>query len=104
MSAAAAWTSATVNSRGNSSLMIWKMNDFAGVVLEHLINVLKRIYDINAPELQSEEAFKQFLDSKPDVFRIAVSCNHVERARLTSPRRASKGLIGLTISTLQELV
>lgn len=74
-----------------------------GVVLEHLINVLKRIYDANAPELQSEKAFKQFLESKPDVFRIAVSCNNVERARLTSPRRASKGLIGLTISTLQEL-
>jgi len=66
--------------------------------------VLKRIHDSDAPELQTEQAFKEFLESKPDVFRIAVSCNNVERARLTSPRRASKGLIGLTISTLQELV
>lgn len=80
-------------------------NDYVvGVVLEHLINVLKRIYDSNAPELQSEQEFKDFLESKPDVFRIAISCNNVERARLTSPRRASKGLIGLTISTLQDLV
>jgi hypothetical protein len=75
-----------------------------GVVIERLINVLKRIYDKDASDLQSEEEFKNFLSSKPDVFRVAVSCNGVERARLTSPRRASKGLIGLSITALDEMV
>lgn len=73
-----------------------------GVVIEHLVAVLKRIHDKDAPELESEAKFKEFLSSKPDVFRIAVSVNDVERARLTSPRRASKGLIGLTISVLTD--
>jgi hypothetical protein len=75
-----------------------------GVVIEHLIAVLKRIHDKDAPELESEAKFKEFLTSKPDVFRIAISANNVERARLTSPRRASKGLIGLTIAVLTEKV
>ena len=75
-----------------------------GVVIEHLVAVLKRIHDKDAPELESEAKFKEFLTSKPDVFRIAVSVNDVERARLTSPRRASKGLIGLTISVLTDQV
>ena len=75
-----------------------------GVVVEHLVAVLKRIHDKDAPELESEAEFKEFLASKPDVFRIAVSVNNVERARLTSPRRASKGLIGLTISVLTDQV
>jgi hypothetical protein len=75
-----------------------------GVVIERLINVLKKIYSEDAPELQSEDTFKEFITSKPDVFRIAVSVNNVERARLANPRRPSPGLFPSVVAALEELV
>lgn len=75
-----------------------------GVVVERLIGVMKKIHGEDAPELQSEEAFKAFVQSKPDVFRIAVSVNNVERARLANPRRPSPGLFPYIVSALEELV
>lgn len=80
------------------------MERHGGVVIERLISAMKLAYDPEAPELASPEAFKEFINSKPDVFRISTSVNNVERARLANPRRASKGLIGLTIKVLEDLV
>jgi hypothetical protein len=77
---------------------------YGGVVVERLIAAMKLAYDPEAPELASYEAFKEFINSKPDVFRISTSINNVERARLANPRRASKGLIGLTIKALEDFV
>lgn len=75
---------------------------FGGVVLQRIIDTLKSSYP-DAPELESEEAFKQFLEGKDD-FRITTSVNNVERVRLTNAHRVSQGLFRMVISSLDDLV
>jgi hypothetical protein len=75
-----------------------------GVVMERLVTNMRSEYSNEAPELANEQALKAYIESKPDTFRISTSVNGIERARLTNPRRASRGLIGLTIKALEELV
>ena len=75
-----------------------------GVVVEKLVSAMRNEYSSEAPELSSVDALKDYIKSKPDTFRISTSVNGVERARLTNPRRASRGLIGLAVKALEELV
>jgi hypothetical protein len=76
---------------------------YGGVVLRRMIDSLKSSYDSDAPELASENAFKDFLEGK-DEFRISTSVNNVERVRLTNAHRPSPGLFGMVITTLEDLV
>lgn len=81
-----------------------RLNQSGGIVLERLVAQMRNEYSSEAPELASVDALKEYIESKPDTFRISTSVNGIERARLTNPRRVSRGLIGLTIKSLEELV
>ena len=75
---------------------------YGGVVLQRMIDTLKASHP-DAPELESEEAFKQYFEGK-DEFRITTSVNNVERIRLTNAHRPSQGLFRMVISSLEDLV
>jgi hypothetical protein len=81
----------------------YHLERYGGIVIKRVIDSLKSSYDSDAPELQSEEAFKEFLKGK-DQFRISTSVNNVERVRLTNAPRTSPGFFGMVIRALEDLV
>lgn len=85
-------------------ILVTRLQQQGGIVIERLINRMRSEYSNEAPELATVDDFKSYIESKPDIFRISTSVNGVERARLTNPRRITRGLLTLATRSLEELV
>lgn len=80
-----------------------------GTVVERLVTVCKSIYKEDAPELESDEALKAFVATKPETFKVVTSVNSVERIKLVNPpkrerRKPNGALLTLIMKQLTEQV
>ena len=80
-----------------------------GTVVQRLVSIMKKTYREDAPELESEETLKAFVNTRPELFKIIKSCNDVERVKLVNPPRRERRvgndmIIDITMKLLKEMV